>query len=109
MRKAALIIVPLAGAAAIGVIAARKAGGCNCPPGRCVCQKHQGRQRRGDRPDIWARMEQKMAEMPETFPPRVMFDNVAVIRKQTTRILELLEEETGRPAAGSEPTQEAGG
>lgn len=108
MRKAALISVPLAGAAAIGVIASRKAGGCNCSPGRCTCRKHGGRQKRGDRPDIWARMEQKMAEMPETFTPRVMFDNIAVIREQTTRILGLLEEQTGRPAAGSEPTEEAG-
>ncbi len=42
-----------------------------------------------------------MAEMPEDFPPRVMFDNVAATREQTTRILEILEEREAakQPAA----------
>lgn len=82
MKKALLIIVPLAGAVTVGVIANRK--------------KIQ------EQPDMWARMEQKMAQMPETFPPRMMFDNIAVIREQTTRILELLEQDAGGSAASTE-------
>jgi hypothetical protein len=81
MRRALLIIVPLAGLIAIGAIARKKARSCD----------EEGR----ERPDIWARMEKKMAQMPETFPPRVMFDNIAAIREQTTRILELLDEDGG--------------
>ena len=79
MKKALLIIVPIAGAVTVGVIANRK--------------KIQ------EQPDMWARMEQKMAQMPETFPPRMMFDNIAAIREQTTRILELLEQDAGGSAA----------
>jgi hypothetical protein len=50
-------------------------------------------------------MEERMARMPATAPPRVMFDNLAAIREQTTRILELLEPDTGGPGAGEEPSQ----
>ncbi len=50
---------------------------------------------------MWERMAARMAEMPEDFPPRVMFDNVAATREQTTRILEILEEREAakQPAA----------
>jgi hypothetical protein len=85
MRKALLIIVPLTGAIAIGALARCRGGSCG----------EKGEQR----PDIWTRMEQKMAQMPETFPPRVMFDNIAAIREQNTRILELLEQGDGGSAA----------
>jgi len=40
---------------------------------------------------MWDKMEEKMAAMPETFPPRIMFDNIAAIREDTTRILEILQ------------------
>ena len=87
MKKALLIIVPLAGLIAIGAIARRKVRAC----------EGEG----AERPDIWARMEERMAQMPETFPPRVMFDNIAAIREQTTRILELLDKD------GEESTKKA--
>lgn len=38
--------------------------------------------------------------MPENAPPKWMFRNVSVIRKNTERILELLEAERATPAAG---------
>ena len=91
MRRALLIIVPLAGAAAIGAIACRQG-----------CRAQAGGEGGEERPDIWARMEAKMAQMPETFPPRVMFDNIAAIREQTTRILDLMEHGGGRSAANDE-------
>jgi hypothetical protein len=42
-------------------------------------------------PTVWQKMQAKMEEMPEDFPPRVMFDNIAAIREDTERIRELLE------------------
>ena len=36
--------------------------------------------------------EKKLESMPESFPPKRMFDNLAAIREQTRRILDLLEE-----------------
>jgi len=35
-------------------------------------------------------MRARMEEMPEDFPPRVMFDNAQAARDNTERILELL-------------------
>ena len=44
-----------------------------------------------DSATFFAKMQAKMEEMPEDFPPRVMFDNVAKTRENTDRILEILE------------------
>ena len=38
-----------------------------------------------------------MTGMPETFPPRIMFDNIAAIRQDTTRIIEMLEPRPAQP------------
>ena len=46
------------------------------------------------KPTIWQKMQEGMESMPEDFPPRVMFDNVAVVRENTDRILEVLSENT---------------
>ncbi|MDH3426708.1 MAG: hypothetical protein OEM22_08585 [Acidimicrobiia bacterium] len=43
------------------------------------------------RPTIWDKLGAQMEEMPEDFPPRVMFDNVAETNETTKRIVELLE------------------
>lgn len=45
----------------------------------------------GERPDRWEKMRRFMDEMPEDFPPRVMFDNLSATRENTDRILEILE------------------
>lgn len=39
------------------------------------------------------KMQRAMEEMPEDFPPKVMFNNVTAARENTDRILELLEQE----------------
>jgi len=46
---------------------------------------------------VWDKMEQAMAGMPETFPPRIMFDNIAAIRQDTTRLIEMLEPRPAQP------------
>lgn len=43
------------------------------------------------RPEMWDKMRERMAEMPEDFPPRVMYDNVEATRANTEKILELLQ------------------
>jgi hypothetical protein len=45
----------------------------------------------GERPDRWEKMRRFMEEMPEDFPPRVMFDNLSATRENTERILAILE------------------
>ena len=47
----------------------------------------------GPSPDMWAKMREKMEEMPEDFPPRVMFDNLEATRANTDEILSLLRRE----------------
>ena len=41
--------------------------------------------------------EQRIATMPDTAPPKWMFTNIKAIRDNSDRILELLEQERGRP------------
>ena len=67
-----------------------------------------GKRKSGEeRPSMWDKMRQAMEDMPEDFPPRVMFDNVASTRENTERILEILdkgghaaEQEAADPDAG---------
>jgi len=63
----------------------------------------QMRRRRtgGARPSVWQKMQEGMETMPEDFPPRVMFDNVAAVRENTERILEVLHESS--VSVGQEP------
>ena len=44
------------------------------------------------KPTMWDKMRQHMEEMPEDFPPRIMFDNLEVTRANTEKILERLDE-----------------
>jgi hypothetical protein len=55
------------------------------------------------KPSIWEKMREGMEAMPEDFPPRVMFDNVAAIRENTEQILEALEKSSSAPEL--EPTE----
>ena len=50
--------------------------------------KNQG----GPKPSRWDKMREFMDEMPDDFPPRVMFANVEAIRANTDEMLELLRE-----------------
>ncbi len=49
-----------------------------------------GRCKQGPSPDMWAKMREKMEEMPKDFPPRVMFDDVEQTKANTEEILALL-------------------
>lgn len=66
------------------------------------------RQEGGHHPTMWEKMEAAMAEMPEDFPPRVMFDNVAATKEDTGRILEILEKGNSTAAQGTEGLAVAG-
>jgi len=45
------------------------------------------------KPTLWDKMRKGMEEMPEDFPPRVMFDNIEATKANTEEILTLLERE----------------
>lgn len=63
--------------------------------GRC-----QGDGASTPKPTVWDKMRQGMEEMPDDFPPRIMFDNIEAIRANTDEIVTLLSEEAlaGTPA-----------
>ena len=80
----------------------------SCCHGRCDMKKLVGlmlvggvvgavvmkgkRQSTEPQPSMWDKMRRHMEDMPEDFPPRVMFDNVATTKENTERILEILGE-----------------
>ena len=68
-----LIIGAAIGLAVAGAIAATKSRSSATP-----------------RPTFFEKMQEHMEQMPEDFPPRVMYDNVEATRANTERILELL-------------------
>jgi len=47
------------------------------------------------KPEIWDKMRAKMEEMPEDFPPRMMYDNIETTKANTDKILELLKQGEG--------------
>ncbi len=49
----------------------------------------------GPGPSMWDKMRERMEEMPDDFPPRVMFDNIEATRANSEKILELLEDQQG--------------
>ena len=82
--KKSLVLIAAGAAVAGGAVAARKfAAACSYDDRRAA---------------MWDRMRQHMEEMPEDFPPRIMFDNVQRARENTDQILEILE----RPAVERE-------
>jgi hypothetical protein len=56
----------------------------------------------GPPPQMWDRMRRHMESLPETAPPRMMFDNVAATRANTEEILELLRAGTTPSRASNE-------
>ncbi|MDH3730314.1 MAG: hypothetical protein OES13_04195 [Acidimicrobiia bacterium] len=58
------------------------------------------REAEGSRPTIWDKLGAQMEEMPEDFPPRVMFDNVAKTNETTQKILNILEEKGAEEEPG---------
>ncbi len=69
-----LVIVAVGAAAACAIVASRR------------------RSAETQRPTMWEKMRARMEEMPEDFPPRIMFDNAQAARENTERILEILEQ-----------------
>ena len=61
----------------------------------CAALLVRKRQSADPRPSMWDKMRKHMEDMPEDFPPRVMFDNVVTARENTERILEILKEGGG--------------
>lgn len=74
-KKCLSLIAAGGGLLALALVVKRSRAGATATPG----------------PTMWDKMEEAMASMPETFPPRVMFDNVVAIRQDTARIIEMLE------------------
>ncbi len=44
------------------------------------------------KPTVWDKMRKGLEEMPEDFPPRIMFDDIEKMRANTDEILRLLTE-----------------
>ena len=57
----------------------------------CATVMSRKRSAETERPTMWDKMRTHMEEMPEDFPPRIMFDNAQAARENTERILEILE------------------
>ena len=75
---------------AIGAIAGLGVAACIAACAKSgTCQKESG-----PKPTVWDKMRQGMEEMPDDFPPRVMFDNVESMKRNTDEILRLLTEES---------------
>jgi len=45
------------------------------------------------KPTVWDTTRKGLEEMPEDFPPRIMFDNIEATKANTDEILTLLKEE----------------
>lgn len=56
------------------------------------------------RREMFEKMRAHMESMPEDFPPLVMFNNVAAIRENTDRILELLDTDRSHAEEPDAPT-----
>ncbi|MDH3293032.1 MAG: hypothetical protein OER95_01770 [Acidimicrobiia bacterium] len=64
--------------------------------GTTIARKRKnGGESAAERPTMWDKMRQGMEEMPEDFPPRIMYENVEATRANTERILEYLQEHGG--------------
>lgn len=67
-----------------------------------MCSSQTEQSSESEKPTKWDKMRARMEQMPEDFPPRVMFDNAQAARQNTERILEILE-----TADLHDPTMEA--
>ena len=81
MSKKVFLGAIVAIGAAAGIAACARSGQC------------QGDSANEPKPTVWDKIRQGMDEMPDDFPPRVMFDNIGAMRANTDAILTLLKEE----------------
>ena len=98
MKKSAVVGVA-SGAALAVILLTKKAQSSESP------QEREAR-RAEKRREMFEKMRAHMESMPEDFPPLVMFNNVAAIRENTDRILELLETDRSHTEAPDAPTSE---
>ena len=70
------------------------AAGCAIAGGIAAARKTQTS---GPKPTMWEKMRQHMEEMPDDFPPRIMFENIEAVRSNTDEILALLRDEHDHP------------
>jgi hypothetical protein len=82
--KKAVVGGLIGGAVVAAVLVAKKAQSSGSAEER---EANRAEKRR----EMFAKIQAGMEAMPEDFPPVVMFNNVAAIRENTDRILELLE------------------
>jgi hypothetical protein len=67
-----------------------------CAVAGCIAAAAKKGQGQGEpKPTIWDKMQQGMEEMPEDFPPRIMFDNVEATKANTEEILKLMSARSG--------------
>lgn len=96
--KKAVVGVLIGGAVVAAVFMAKKAQSTGSAEER---EANRADKRR----EMFAKMQAGMEAMPEDFPPVVLFNNVAVIRETTERILEVLEKnQTGAEGSASSTT-----
>jgi hypothetical protein len=67
-------------------------GGCAVVA--CVAAANKNKSQHGPKPTMWDKMREGMEEMPEDFPPRMMFDNIETAKANTEEILALLRKES---------------
>ena len=96
MKKSAVVGVA-SGAALAVILITRKAQSSESP------QEREAR-RAEKRREMFEKMRAHLESMPEDFPPLVMFNNVAAIRENTDRILELLENDRSHTEEPDAPT-----
>ena len=95
--KTSAVIGLASGAALAVILLIKKAQSSESP------QEREAR-RAEKRREMFEKMRAHMDSMPEDFPPLVMFNNVAAIRENTDRILELLEADRSHPEDPDAPT-----
>lgn len=76
------LIAAVAGLGAVACVAACAKSG--------TCEREGASQ---PKPTVWDKMRQGMEEMPEDFPPRIMFENIEATKANTDEILTMLREE----------------
>lgn len=82
--KKAVIAGLVAGAVLTAIVVAKK-GQTSASPAEREAQRAEKRR------EMFEKMQAGMEAMPDDFPPKAMFDNLAAIRENSDRILELLE------------------
>ena len=95
--KTSAVFGVASGAALAAVLIIKKAQSSESP------QEREAR-RADKRKEMFEKMRAGMESMPEDFPPVVMFNNVAAIRDNTDRILELLRTDRSHAEEPDTPT-----